>query len=453
MNAIGVIGVFLALILVIFLAYRKVNSFITAFAGAIVIIVTNGMNFWDSIIAFMKGGMDFVTSYGFLFIIGGIYGIILDKTNCAKSLAFGILKRVGKKRGILAAMIAVTVLAFAGLNAFIIIFTVYPILLYMFSAANISKNYITAIVLWGASVAQQVMPTIKPNDFVVIGQGYLGNSMYPAQILAVIATLICYVATYLYFQWAVKRDQSKGIAFVASAGEDVPDMDTMFANETIPSFASACVGIIVMIAACVVFNLDSVRNALFAGNGVFSVLSAIVLAGIIQTIQFRQIIIKEKGYSVKKILEEGFTGVLNALFATAGFIAFASVIQLSVAFGVFEEWMTHISELFNGYVGASLSVIFCSGICVSSLGGLLVFLGSLSAPFLNMGLNPDALLRVLMVSACGLDTLPWCACVAVYNDVAGIELKGTYKHTWWTCCFIPIVLGLLLAFIAPLIYK
>lgn len=39
MNAIGVIGVFLALILVIFLAYRKVNSFITAFAGAIVILL------------------------------------------------------------------------------------------------------------------------------------------------------------------------------------------------------------------------------------------------------------------------------------------------------------------------------------------------------------------------------------------------------------------------------
>ena len=59
-------------------------------------------------------------------------------------------------------MIAVTVLAFAGLSAFIVIFTVYLILLYMFSAANISKNYITAIVLWGASVAQAVMPTIKP---------------------------------------------------------------------------------------------------------------------------------------------------------------------------------------------------------------------------------------------------------------------------------------------------
>ena len=98
MSAIAVIGVFLSLTLVIFLAYRKVNSFIAALAGAVVIIVTNGMNFWDSITSFMKGGMDFLASYAFLFIIGGIYGIVLDKTNCAKSLAFGILKKIGKER-------------------------------------------------------------------------------------------------------------------------------------------------------------------------------------------------------------------------------------------------------------------------------------------------------------------------------------------------------------------
>lgn len=453
MSAIAVIGVFLSLILVIFLAYRKVNSFIAALAGAVVIIVTNGMNFWDSITSFMKGGMDFLASYAFLFIIGGIYGIVLDKTNCAKSLAFGILKKIGKERCILAAMIAVTVLAFAGLSAFIVIFTVYPILLYMFSAANISKNYITAIVLWGASVAQAVMPTIKPANLTVVAQGYLGNSLYPAQILGVIGTLICYVSTYLYFQRAVKRDQAKGIVFAASAGEDIQDMDTVFANETIPSFASACVGVVILIIACVVFSMAPVRNALFAGSAVYSVLTAIVLVGVIQTIQFRKIIIGEKGYTVKKILEEGFVGVLNAMFATAGFIAFAAVIQSSAAFGIFEGWIKNISGLFNGYVGAALAVIFCSGICVSSLGGLLVFLGSLSAPFLSMGLNIDALVRVLGVAACGLDTLPWCACVSVYNDVVGIELKGTYKHTWWTCCFIPIVVALLLAFIAPLIYK
>ena len=62
MSAIAVIGVFLSLTLVIFLAYRKVNSFIAALAGAVVIIVTNGMNFWDSITSFMKGGMDFLAS-------------------------------------------------------------------------------------------------------------------------------------------------------------------------------------------------------------------------------------------------------------------------------------------------------------------------------------------------------------------------------------------------------
>lgn len=235
--------------------------------------------------------------------------------------------------------------------------------------------------------------------------------------------------------------------------EDIQDMDTVFANETIPSFASACVGVVILIIACVVFSMAPVRNALFAGSAVYSVLTAIVLVGVIQTIQFRKIIIGEKGYTVKKILEEGFVGVLNAMFATAGFIAFAAVIQSSAAFGIFEGWIKNISVLFNGYVGAALAVIFCSGICVSSLGGLLVFLGSLSAPFLSMGLNIEALVRVLGVAACGLDTLPWCACVSVYNDVVGIELKGTYKHTWWTCCFIPIVVALLLAFIAPLIYK
>lgn len=39
MSAIAVIGVFLSLTLVIFLAYRKVNSFIAALAGVVVIML------------------------------------------------------------------------------------------------------------------------------------------------------------------------------------------------------------------------------------------------------------------------------------------------------------------------------------------------------------------------------------------------------------------------------
>lgn len=451
MGTLSILGVILAIAVIIFLAYKNHNSFVIAFIGALIIIMTSRMDFWSAVNTFMTGASGFVTNYGLMLIVGSIYGIVLDKTNCAKSLAFGILKVFGKERCILAAMLSVTLLAFSGLSAFVIIFTVYPILLYMFSEANLSKGYITAVVLWGASVAQQCLPAFKPLGFALYTQPYLNNSVYPANGLACILTAISFIATYAYFKWTIKRDQARGIVFVPSKGEVILSMEELYKKENIPSFAAGIVNVVVMCITSMIFNSSSFIGY-FNGSGVNTVTVSLLISTIILMLQFKNNLFKANEYTVKKILTEGFTGVLNAIFATAGFIAFANILQASAAFPYFVSAVDFISKTFNGYVGASVSVIICSGICVSSLGGLLVFLGSMVQPFLSMGLNPDALTRVLSISACGLDTLPWCACIAVYNDVAGIELKGTYKHTFWTCCALPIALGILSSFLAAVMY-
>ena len=64
---------------------------------------------------------------------------------------------------------------------------------------------------------------------------------------------------------------------------------------------------------------------------------------------------------------------------------------------------------FNPYVSAAVAVNVVAGITGTALGGLQIFANSMLESYLNLGINPAAFHRLMVIACCGLDTLPHCA--------------------------------------------
>jgi len=63
--------------------------------------------------------------------------------------------------------------------------------------------------------------------------------------------------------------------------------------------------------------------------------------------------------------------------------------------------------------------------------------------FLALGINKEALYKILSVASMGLDTLPHCPTFVMMAAVCGVTTKVSYKHVMVMTVITPIVLALI----------
>ena len=62
--------------------------------------------------------------------------------------------------------------------------------------------------------------------------------------------------------------------------------------------------------------------------------------------------------------------------------------------------------------------------------------------FVGLGVNTQALYKILSVASMGLDTLPHCPTFVMMAAVCGVTTKASYKHVLMMTLITPIVLAL-----------
>ena len=151
--ALGAVGMLLGIAVLIVLCVKGFNVFLSSMIASIVVIIFNGLPFWDSIITTYFNGMSgFIGTYTLFFCLAAAYGELMKVTGAAETIANYLFKLVGVKYTAFATLLVTWILAYGGINAFIVVFAVYPIAMPMFRQANISKNIMPAIFLYGSVV-------------------------------------------------------------------------------------------------------------------------------------------------------------------------------------------------------------------------------------------------------------------------------------------------------------
>jgi H+/gluconate symporter-like permease len=423
MNVIGVIGVLASIALVIVLGYKGVNLVLNSLLASIIIILTNGMPFWDTVSkGYIPAFQNFVGGYFLMFLLASIYGNLMKKNGSASAIANAVFKLVGVHWAAVACIFVTALMAYGGISAFVIVFAIYPVALPLFEKANISKNLMPAIFTFGAVTLMQCLPG-APTGINATAAAALGTNAYAGPIVGTICAVVGTILASAYVLHETKKLSAGGEGFTAS------EEDKKLAAETnLPSFATA---IIPLLAVVVVMLLT---------KSIFTTMNAVntsLTVGILLTLALN--FKNTRNHMIKDIID-GLESSYGTLLATAALMGFGGVVQFAPAFQVFADFAHSLSGIFSPYIAAALSLNVFTGITATSLGGLTIFVNTMLQDFITPAVNLSGFHRILAIAAGGLDTLPHCAMVATMMLVCGVHYKQAYKHVFVLSVIIPLTL-------------
>jgi H+/gluconate symporter-like permease len=151
--AIELLGILIALALLIFLAFRGFSLLLAAPAAAIVAAAFSGepiLAKWT--LTFMQSTGGFITNFFPLFLLGGVFGKLMDDSGAALSIARTITDRLGERRAIMAVVLACAVLTYGGVSLFVVAFAVFPVAYALFRQAAVPHRLIPPAIVWVPSL-------------------------------------------------------------------------------------------------------------------------------------------------------------------------------------------------------------------------------------------------------------------------------------------------------------
>src|SRR5499427_327343 len=99
---------------------------------------------------FMEKMVGFAKLYFPVFLLGAVFGKVIELSGFSKSIVAAVIKVVGTQRAMLAIVLVCAVLTFGGVSLFVVVFAAYPFAAEMFRAGNIPKRLIPGTIALGA---------------------------------------------------------------------------------------------------------------------------------------------------------------------------------------------------------------------------------------------------------------------------------------------------------------
>src|SRR6202040_658879 len=189
--AFELLGILIALGLLIILAFRGYTLLLAAPAAAIGAAAFSGeplLTKWTQ--TFMQGTRRFVVNFFPLFLLGGVFGKLMDDSGAALSMARTITKRLGETRAVMAVVLACAALTYGGVSLFVVAFAVFPVADALFRQAAVPHRLIPpAIALGGFTFTKTALPG-TPAIQNAIPMAYFGTTLFAAPGLGVLASAI-----------------------------------------------------------------------------------------------------------------------------------------------------------------------------------------------------------------------------------------------------------------------
>lgn len=455
-------GIILSLFLLIFFAYRGFSVILFAPVFALLAASLSGLPLMPAYTElFMAKAVVYIKSFFPVFLLGAVFGKLMEDTGLAKGIAGAIIKGLGKERAILSVVLAGAVLTYGGISLFVVVFAVYPFASALFKEAEIPKRLLPATIALGAfSATMDALPG-TPQIQNIIPTNFLGTTIYAAPIVGTIGGACIYIAGIL---WLEHRRRT-----AAAAGEG-------YGNHTLnepevkddSKLVSWQIGILPLITVLVVnFVMTNMFNwnpdilepfkamklplTVAAVKNVVSIWALIIalVSGIFMAIALGY---KNLGSTsaLAKALNAGAIGSLLAILNTGSEVGYGNVIASLPGFHSIVDVLTGINIGGSPLVSEAVTVNVLAGITGSASGGLSIALDIMSKTWLDwantIGMSPDILHRVAAMASGGFDTLPHNGAVVTLLAVCGLTHRDSYGDIFVitllkvATCFVAIAL-------------
>ena len=183
--------ILLALALLIAGAWRGVSVLVLAPVPAAGLAAVSGLPMLAAYTQlFMTAAGGFVTAFLPLFLLGAVFGRVMDDGGGAARLAAAIAGGVGEHRAILAVVLACAVLTYGGVSLFVVAFVAWPLARALFARAGTPARLIPATIALGAFTFTMTALPGSPAIQNAIPMPFFGTTLFAASGLGVLAGLV-----------------------------------------------------------------------------------------------------------------------------------------------------------------------------------------------------------------------------------------------------------------------
>jgi len=475
----GIAGILLGLALLVWLAFRGWSVLLLAPAAALVAAAFAGeplLAHWTQ--TFMGGAAQFLGQFFPLFLMGALFGKLMEDSGSVTAIARFMMEKLGPSRAILAVVLAGALVTYGGVSLFVALFVLAPMAEAMFREAAIPRRLMPAAIALGTSTFTMSALPGTPAIQNAIPMPFFGTTPFAAPGLGIIASVIMlgFGMWWLMRASAAARRSGEPLDFDAPARPDEAAEDPLVRErattaqgfdpaeirhsqpaERVPSIVAAALPLVAVVAANLVMSfvvlprLDTGflaeprwgATSLSAVGGVWSVAAALAVAiATLLAVNGRRL------PSIRSSMDAGANAAVLPALSVASLVGFGAVVAALPAFAMVRDWVLSIDG--GPLVSLALATNILSALTGSASGGLTIALDALGPTYMRLaaeyGIDPALLHRVAVIGAGTLDSLPHNGAVVTLLAVCGSTHGRSYGDIVMTG-----IVGALIALIAVIV--
>lgn len=391
---------------------------------------------------FMDKMVGFLKLYFPVFLLGALFGKVIELSGFSKSIVQATIRVVGAQRAILSIVLVCALLTYGGVSLFVVVFAVYPFAAELFRQGNIPKRLIPGTIALGAfTFTMDALPG-TPQIQNIIPTTFFSTNTWAAPWLGTMGGVFILIVGLNYLNWRRRVASRSGEGYgnpSTLVNEPVPFTDAKLANPLIAILPLLMVGIANKLLTlwipqhygdstsflpAVIGSPAPVVQEVSKITAIWAVEGALLL-GILCVLLFAWKPVKA---SFAEGSKSAINGALLAGMNTASEYGFGAVIAALPGFLVVAHALGSIP---NPLINEAVTVSALAGITGSASGGMSIALAAMADTFIAnanaAGIPMEVLHRVAAMASGGMDTLPHNGAVITLLAVTGLTHRQAYK--------------------------
>lgn len=449
-----ILVVLLCLGSLIFVAYRgySVILFTPIIALAAVLVFQPIATFPAYTHLFMDKAAFFFKMYFPTFLLGAIFGKVIELSGFAKSICAALFRLVGEKHAILAIVLVTAILSYGGVSAFVLVFAIYPFASEMFRMGRIPKRFIPGVIWFGGvTFTMDALPG-SPQIQNIIPTSFFKTTAYAGPWLGIVGSLFILLFGLAYFEW--QRHKAVAANEPYDSGWKLLNEPEPFEHDRLPNPWMATLPLAVVWILNYVFTqrlsdmFDKVFTLALPGmkapvvidvpgtTGLWAVELALLFGILTVFLSAWRTIFGRFSDASKAAV----SGALLAITNTASEYGYGSIIAVLPGFLTLSQSLK--TAIPNPLLSEATAVQLLAGIVGSASGGLSIALGAMSDVFIQgantAGIPLEVVHRIASMASGGMDSLPHNGAVITMLAITGLSHRQAYAHIF-ACTIIKTV--------------
>ncbi|MDO5322431.1 MAG: hypothetical protein Q4G06_00295 [Clostridia bacterium] len=421
MATLSLIGIIVAIAVMVYGCIKSVNLVVLTPICALIVALTGGMSIVEGYgTTYMNGMGSFIISQFPVFLTGALFSKFLEVSGLSKSIALSLFKKLGRNNIVLAMIVCNIVLAVAGVNTFVIIFTIFPIALALFKEADLPRKLIPACIL-GPTVAACMIPGLPTLNNTIPSSAF-NVTVLAAPVLGFLGFILMAVGSILYLNHEANKCRARGEHFESIPGDE-RYLSESLDDGNLPNPLLVLIPLVFVIITLNVFKFPA-WGSLFCGS--------VILVCI-----FYKSVLGKLNTSLTEAVKNS-----QVIITTAALSGFGTVVAAVPGYQLIAEGLTKVS-FGNPYLYTIIAVAVIAAISGSAYGSMRIASTAIGEKVLALGGNPQTISRLMTMSSLSFDSLPHNSAIVLVLNYCGVSHKDGYKYLGVTTVLMPLLVSIL----------